>query len=260
MHTGVYPEVLRPEPNGKAFAGSLITHGVVIGVLATSGLFNLAKNNFGSPKASSGSVGVNMVKTIPIPRHEGPVNPLANDTKSIVPEAPAPVKPQKQVKVEPEKAIPIPDKADKRKLSPQQQLASLYKPPVAYKENQVFSHTPQAANTPMYGVQGAGGIDIGPASVLGDRFGAYVNLMTDRISQFWNRASVNSSPAQICTVSFTIARNGTVSNVQVSQPSGNYLLDTSAKRAVLDANPLPPLPAQFERNEATVDLKFQLKP
>jgi outer membrane biosynthesis protein TonB len=47
--------------------------------------------------------------------------------------------------------------------------------------------------------------------------------------------------------------------VQVSQPSGDYLLDTSAKRAVLDANPLPALPPQFDRNDATVELWFQLK-
>jgi outer membrane biosynthesis protein TonB len=44
----------------------------------------------------------------------------------------------------------------------------------------------------------------------------------------------------------------------VTQPSGDYLLDTSAKRAVLDANPLPPLPQGFERNEATVELWFQM--
>jgi TonB family protein len=50
-----------------------------------------------------------------------------------------------------------------------------------------------------------------------------------------------------------------VSNVQVSQPSGNYLLDTSAKRALLDANPLPALPREFTQNEATVELWFQLK-
>src|ERR1017187_3908870 len=196
LQTGVYPD-----PSGKAFAGSLITHGIVIGVIATSGLFNLAKNNFGSPKSSSGSGGLQMVKPIPIPRNEGPVNPLANDTKSIVPEAPAPPKPQKLVKAEPEKAIPLPDKVSKKKLSPQQEMASLYRPPVPYKSNQVLSHTPQAANSPMYGMKGAAGIDLGPASVLGERFGAYVNLMTDRISQFWNRANVNSSPTQKCQVS-----------------------------------------------------------
>jgi protein TonB len=262
MPTGFYPTGtdLPDTAMGKAFAGSLITHGVVIGLLAMSGLFHLAKNNFGSPRASSGSVGVNMVKTIPIPRREGPVNPLANDTKSIVPEAPAPVKPQKQVQAPPEHAIPIPDKIEKpKKVSPQQQVQDLFRPPVPYKENQVLSHTPQAANSPMYGIQGSGGIDIGPASVLGNRFGAYVDLMRDRISQRWNTASVHSLPAQKCAVSFTIARNGTVTNVQVSQPSGDYLLDTSAKRAVLDANPLPPLPREFERNDATVELWFQIR-
>jgi protein TonB len=263
MPSGYYPTGadLPGEPTGKAFAGSLITHGVVIGLLTVSGLFHLKSNNFGSPRASSGSVGVNMVKTIPLPRTEGPVNPVANDTKSIVPEAlPPPRVVPKEVRVEPEKAIPIPDKVQKpKKVSPQQEVRDLFRPPVPYKENQVLSRTPQAANTPMYGIQGSGGIDIGPASVLGNRFGAYVELMRDRISQHWNTASVHSLPAQKCAVSFTIARNGTVTNVQVTQPSGDYLLDTSAKRAVLDANPLPPLPAQFERNDATVELWFQLK-
>jgi outer membrane biosynthesis protein TonB len=47
--------------------------------------------------------------------------------------------------------------------------------------------------------------------------------------------------------------------VQISQPSGNYLLDTSAKRAVIDANPLPALPAEFPRSEATVELWFQVQ-
>jgi protein TonB len=267
MQPGYYPTAPPPlrndslgsEPAGKAFAGSLITHGVVLGLLTASGLFN-AKDNFGSPHASSGSVGVTMVRTLPIPRREGPVNPLANDTKSVVPQAPAPVKLQKQVKAEPEHAIEIPDKAVKpKKLSPKQQMEALFRPPDPYKTNQVFSHTPQAANSPLYGLKGAGGIDIGPASVLGTQFGAYAELLRDRVAQHWNTASVHSLPAQKCAVSFTLARNGTVTNVQVSQPSGDYLLDTSAKRAVIDANPLPPLPAEFPRNDATVELWFQLK-
>ena len=249
------------DPIGKAFAGSLATHGVVVAMLVLSGFWNLTKNNFGSQATSTGSVGVDIVKTIPIPRREGPVNPLANDTKSIVPEAPAPaIKLQKQVKEQPENAIPIPDKIDKRKkLSPQQQVQTLFRPPEQYKSNQVYSKVPQAANTPMYGIQGASGIDIGPASVLGTRFGAYADLLRDRIAQHWNTANVHALPSQQCAISFNIARNGTVSNVQVSQPSGDYLLDASAKRAVLDANPLPALPQQFDRDQATVELRFQLR-
>lgn len=249
------------DPMGKAFAGSLVTHGVVAAMLVLSGFWSLTKNNFGSQASSTGSVGVNIVKTIPLPRREGPVNPLANDTKSVVPEAPAPaVKLQKQVKVQPENAIPIPDKIDKRrKLSPQQQVQTLFRPPEKYKSNQVYSSVPQAANTPMYGVQGSNGIDIGPASVLGTQFGAYADLIRDQIAQHWNRANVHSLPSQKCSVTFIIARNGTVTNVQISQPSGDYLLDTSAKRAILDANPLPALPQQFPRNDATVEIVFQLK-
>jgi protein TonB len=259
MQPGYYPAPGR-DPLGKAFTGSLITHGVAIGLLAASGLFHLTKNNFGSPTASSGSVGVNMVKTIPIPQREALRNPLANDTKSIVPQAPAPVKLQKQVNAEPEHAIEIPDKVTKpKKLSPQEQVRELIRPPEPYKSNQIFSKTPPAANSPMYGIQGSGGIDIGQASVLGTRFGPYGNVVRDIVAQHWNRANLHSSPEQWCAVSFTIARNGTVSNVQVTKPSGDYLLDTSAQRAVLDANPLPALPAQFERNDVTVEFRFQLR-
>jgi protein TonB len=256
MQPHFYPR----DSTGKAFAGSVVTHGIAIGLLIASGFWNLTNNHFGSPTASTGAIGVDLVKTIPIPRREGPLNPLANDTKSIAPQAPSPVKLQKEVKAEPEKAIPIPDKIDKRKkISPQQQVQTLFRPPDQYKTNQVYSHIPQAANTPMYGIQGAGGIDFGANSVLGTRFGAYADLLRDRIAQHWNRANVHASPTQRCAVSFTIGRNGTVTDVQVSQPSGDYLLDTSAKRAVLDANPLPALPQQFDRNEVTVEIWFQLR-
>jgi protein TonB len=246
------------EPIRKAFAGSLLSHGVVIALLTVSGIWKLT-SNWGTEHASSGSVGVGMVKTIPIPRRDSPLNPLANDTKSLVPEAPAPVKAKPELKAPPPDAIEIPSKlAKKKKVSPRQTTNVLYRPPVEYKSNQVFSNTPQATSSPMYGIQGAGGIDIGPASVLGTRFGAYVDLMRDRISQHWNTADVRALPSQKCAVTFTIARNGTVTNVQVSQPSGNYLLDASAKRAVMDANPLPGLPPQFDRADATVELWFQL--
>jgi protein TonB len=247
------------EPIRKAFAGSLISHGIVVAILALSGVWKLT-TRWGTEHASSGSVGVSMVKTIPIPQRHAPLNPLANDTQSMVPQVPAPVKPKPEVKEPPVKAIEIPDKrAKQKKATPRQTPNVLYRPPEPYKNNQGFSHTPQATSSPMYGIQGAGGIDIGPASVLGSRFGAYVDLMKDRIAQHWSTADVRAAPSQKCAVSFTIARNGSVTNVQVSQPSGNYLLDSSAKRAVLDANPLPGLPAQFDRNEVTVELFFQLQ-
>jgi len=174
-----------------------------------------------------------------------------------VPQAPAPVKLAPQVKAPEPKAIEIPDKV-KRKLSPKVQSQSVFRPAQQYNANQVYSQAPQAASSKMYGVQGSSGIDIGPASVLGDRFGAYVSLMRNAIAAKWSTADVRALPTQKAAVTFTIARSGAVTNVRVSQRSGSILLDTSAERAILDANPLPPLPAQFDRSEATVELWFQL--
>ncbi len=97
------------------------------------------------------------------------MNPLANDTTSVVPQAPEPVvKVEKQVKAQPENAIPIPDKIDKhRKVVAEPKVQSLFRPPEPYKSNQVYSNVPQAAVSPMYGMKGSAGIDLGPDSVLG---------------------------------------------------------------------------------------------
>jgi protein TonB len=247
----------QPDPLGKYFAGSVGVHATVIGLLVISGLWKFSKSNWGAEHASTGSVGVTMVSSIPIPQKVAPENPLANDSESNIPEAPAPVKLQKQVKAPDPKAIAIPDKVQ-RKVSPKVESRAVFRPAQEYKANQMYSTAPQAASSKMYGVQGAAGIDIGKESVLGFRFGAYVDLMKNAIAGKWNRADVRALASQRAGVSFTIARDGSVSGVKVSHPSGSFDLDMSAQRAVLDANPLPPLPREFDKSEASVELWFQL--
>ena len=66
----------------------------------------------------------------------------------------------------------------------------------------------------------------------------------------------NAKPA---TVSFDILRNGQVRNVKIVQSSGIPTLDYSARRAVLEAAPLPELPREFERDSANVEFTFQLQ-
>jgi protein TonB len=250
-------EVFYPrEATGRYLTVSIVVHAGIVGALLAGGIFK--PERFGAPNASSGAVGINAVASIPLPRREAPQNPLAHDSESTVPTPPEkPLPPARAIA--PPDAIPIPNRFEKQKKQPRPPAPTTYKPATPYKDNQLYSHTPQATTSNMYGMKGAGGIDIGPQSVLGSRFGAYVELMRDRIAQRWNTADVRSLPSQKCAVSFTIARDGAVSNVQVSQPSGNYLLDTSAKRAVIDANPLPALPAELQRNEVTVELWFQVQ-
>jgi TonB family protein len=245
------------DPLGKYFAGSLGVHAVIMAALIVSGVWKFTKNTWGAEHASTGSIGATMVKTIPIPHQEAPDNPLANDSTSVVPQAPAPVKLAPQVKAPEPKAIAIPDKI--RKVSPREQSRTAFRPPSAeYRPNQVYSHTPQAVSSKEYGIQGSNGIDMGAASTLGFQFGAYVTQMNNAISSKWNRAAVHASPAQRAAITFTIARSGAVSGVKLSTPSGSYDLDISAQRAVLDAT-LPPLPREFSKSEATVELWFQLK-
>jgi len=61
------------------------------------------------------------------------------------------------------------------------------------------------------------------------------------------------------TVSFDIQRNGTFSAPRIVQSSGIATLDFSARRAILDAGPFPPLPQAFERSSATFEIVFELK-
>jgi protein TonB len=70
-------------------------------------------------------------------------------------------------------------------------------------------------------------------------------------------ARIQTAPPVIVT--FTIRRNGSTANVRVVQRSGNTLLDDSAQRAIYDASPFPPLPAGYERDDATIEFWFQLK-
>src|SRR5947209_8527360 len=93
------------DPLGRFFAGSLGLHIGVMGLVVLSGLWKFSGSTWGSEHASTGSVGITMVSSIPIPHEQAPENPLANDSTSNIPQAPAPVKQQVQVKAPDPKAI-----------------------------------------------------------------------------------------------------------------------------------------------------------
>ena len=110
---------------------------------------------FGDDKISHGTVGVTVTHSIPIPSKEGRTNRLANDTNSVVPQAPPEKKVVKKVVVEDPKAIPLPGKPKKPK--PERDREPIYKPePI--KPNQVYSHTAEALKSPQIGMQGNEGI------------------------------------------------------------------------------------------------------
>ncbi len=242
----------------KPFIQSALFHAAVFGLLIVSSIsYTRSRETFGSEHTRAGDVVTVHSVTIPLPSRPGRVNPVANPTESIVPQAPEP-EPKKQVKTPEPKAIPLPSRLPE-KVSPRQMSPQRYQP-APLPQNQVVSSVAPAANTPMFHKEGAGEVGVGQNSVFGTRFGAYADRIVQLVSEKWQTnglGGMHSAPAVIVT--FDILRDGSVRNVQIVQRSGIGPLDTSVQRAVSDAAPFPPLPQGYDRNEATVELRFQLQ-
>jgi TonB family protein len=216
---------------------------------------------------SGGDGGINIKIAAGMPGIALPTPPVtqekavANESKGLYTSEPEPAP---QVKPEPKKAedkaaVEIPDKSTpKRPQRQPQQIASAPQPP-----------TP--ANAVPYGKGGAPDLTRGQTSSgsgvaalsfgdgsFGDLYSAYVESMTRRISDNWNKPDIrNLSTSPRVYVSFTIARDGTVNDIDIAQSSGIPELDTSARRAMLRSNPLPPLPDRYRGSNVTVRFYFE---
>ena len=95
--------------------------------------------------------------------------------------------------------------------------------------------------------------------MLGTRFGAYAELLRQRITQAWQRNGLDArSQRDPAVISLTIMQNGSVRDIRLVQSSGNPAIDNSALRALYQANPLPPLPAGLGSSFA-IQFSFDLK-
>ncbi len=234
---------------------SLLAFALVYGYLSARG-----KVSWGDPNSlGGGAVGINIVKQIPLPSRGGEVSRVANDTDSAVPAPPAEkTKPVRAAKPAPNDGISIKGRPDPPRRKRFSKGGSFLKDDAP---NQVYSASGRALSSPMIGQTGSGGVGVGTGTPFGNRFGSYVDLLRTRVAEKWRTndvdARIQTAPPVIVT--FTIRRNGSTANVRVVQRSGNTLLDDSAQRAVYDASPFPPLPAGYERDDATIEFWFQLK-
>src|SRR5262249_35723778 len=105
---------------------------------------------------------------------------------------------------------------------------------------------------------GQAGIGFGD-SAFGDRYSTYVNAITRAISNNWLKSLVDARVQRAPRVylGFDIARDGTISNVEVKQSSGIPSLDRSALRAVMNSNRLPALPSDFRGSSVSVSFYFE---
>ena len=231
---------------------------LVLAAIYTLWMAHVSHETWGSNTAGGGDVQVNPVKTIPIPGKTGRLNPLANDTESEIPEPPPDKKLEKAVQKPQPDAIPL--WRDKPVHEQRPAVARRNMPPQQQRENQLYSSEGQAASSPMYSMpHGGGSIGVG-VGAFGQQYGAYVNLIIQRIEEKWQTSNLDPrSQRTPAIVTFEIRRDGSVSSPAVMQNSGNYNIDVSAQRAVLMAAPFPPLPPQYNGASASVEVRFNLR-
>lgn len=242
------------------FWTSLALHVTVMATLSLyAWWYGRPRQTFGDPTAlGGGTVGVTLVNSIPLPSKLQVENRVARDTPNEV--APKVDKQEKIENLVDDQGVAL-KRVKKKPQRTEARMRSNYLP--SDDEPRVATNTGRAASTQPLSVQNAGNMGTGNDNPFGDRFGWYAKLLRERLAQHWRTndvpQSIRSLPAAI--VVFEIARDGSVNegSIQVMQSSGNYALDNSARRAVLEARPFAALPAQFERNTAKVEFWFELK-
>jgi periplasmic protein TonB len=253
------------EPMRRFLMGSLALHLSIAGAIVAVTLVGPGRRQQWGDLSGGGlgSVAVGLVKTVPMPGRSGQANPLANDTESAVPTPPP------KTKAQPKAKAPEPDAIALKSRNANQRARQAASAPNKWREqqkdlpNQVYSPAGQAVVSPMYGMAGGGGVGIGNNSPFGTQLGWYATLLRDQVARNWRTGDLDPrlQAAPPVTVTFVLRRDGSVvpSSVRLVQRSGNMTVDLSAQRAVLDAAPFPAIPPQFPRDQADIEMTFQLR-
>ena len=241
---------------------SVILHAVLFGVLVT---YTTARISPGRRGPGVGHAGRNSawercrgLPGVPLP------SPLLSTPTAVATENTGLYKTEPQPKeVPPPDAQPIPKFKDAVKpeklerVNKRIQKAEVIPPPpnaVPYGQ----TGPPTMSYTQMATSAGTGGVADGPGNSFGQRYAWYVASMRSRISANWLLATVSPSIATAprAYLTFEIARDGSISNAQITQSSGIPEVDRSALRAILASNPLPALPPDYNGGSVHVEFYF----
>jgi TonB family protein len=246
---------------------SVFLHGALFTlVIFSPKLFPTLGANWGSksggPVGTSVKIVSSMSSGVPLPTPEVVTEDApANDSPALH-------------KSEPEPA-PVPDKTAEPIPEPKATLKKTPPPKAPPKQAAQPSKAAAAPDPPSnaipagqgrpslsYGqfATGAGdaGIGFGDAG-FGDRYSAYVNSIARAISNNWlkSMANVGNQRAPRVYMAFDILRNGSISNIHMTQSSGIPSLDRTAERALHASDPLPALPADYRGSSVSVSFYFE---
>src|SRR6266700_395429 len=97
---------------------------------------------------------------------------------------------------------------------------------------------------------------------FGARYPWYVDAVRNRVRQTWDQttidAAVRATRRAHAVVTFRISTNGTISNIRMSQGSGNSSMDYSALRALQSIDSFRALPNDYMGSYVDVTFDFDL--
>src|SRR5215831_9623837 len=260
---------------------AVILHAGIFATMLVNSFLGGHENSWGGP---GGSVTVGMVGSLPaIPLPTPDVvtpNRVVDNSKGLYQSEPkAPTMP-------PPDAVPLP-KFDKNKpIKPpprvkESNLTPVQPPKYDSRPSKLLENpAPPPPNAVPYGGGGAptiprssftmgataatqGGLSFNGVGGgdFGSRFSYYVTAVQQRVSSNWLQSTIDPSVAWAprVVVTFDILRNGTVTNIQITQSSNNASVDASARRAVDQSSPLLPLPAAYSGPRVGVEFYFDFR-
>ena len=246
------------DPFAPGFAGSLALHAALIAIALAWGVLHHG-DNWGATN-TGGAISATLV-SLPPKEFTNPKSVLATDNPSPTP---APPTPKTVEKPEPA-AIPVPVKATKppKVAAKNTPAPPLHPQPAPPQPNKVTTGTAPAPQMAMAVVPThAGTVSAGAQdAAFGQRFAYYVNQLTQQVANQWLTSMLDrQAPGHRAIVRFDIARDGSVSEVQVAQPSGDPTLDQSAVNAVRRVGSFAPLPDAYNGTHISVYYTFDPAP
>ena len=243
---------------------SVFFHVLVIAMAVGAAYFDRRGAGWGGVGGQLGGVKVNLVSPagIPMPKEEAVTESKAVDpTKSLHKEDPKPLPPEPKTDAE---KIP---KFDKEKPLPPSRKTRTLANKATTQDNDIPGHggNPDIPTgySPTPGPSAAGDRVIGQGGGdFGGRYPWFVDSVRNRIRQSWDQTTiepaVRAAHRAHTVMTFRINANGSISNIRVSQSSGNSSMDYSAMRALQSIDAFRPLPNDYMGSYVDVTFDFDL--
>jgi protein TonB len=250
----------QPDGIGSPFAKSTFLHVVIFALLIGYGyLHNLLRGNeWGGDNPQQGAIQATLVSTaaLPLPQDHPPTdNVLATETPS-----PAPALEEQATEPLPlPEAVPIPEQQTppKQEPKPQTQAPPRQQPPPKTQHKANYGETaPANVARSTANVSNANSPVAVTGGDFGTRFGWYVDVIKGKVAQNWYLPEVEPSTPAGATVyiQFTVARDGSPSNIAMATPSGSSSLNSSCLHAVQRVDTFGPLPPGY--NQSTLNVLY----